>query len=356
MRPESLEFFKSLINAPGPSGFEESPRRVWRDYVAPFADSSFTGSNGSEVMTVKGKDPARSLLLMGHIDQIGLIVRYIDDDGFLFFAPIGGVDPDTVMSQVVRVLGPRGEIPGVVGKMAIHLQDAEERKNKLKLDDLWIDIGAKNRAEAEQWAPIGTPIIVGSGMVELLNGRVAARMDNRFGAFVVAEVLRRLKEKELEFFPTIHGAATVQEESSRNLTGAATVAWKVEPSAAIAVDVTHSVDIPGANKRRHGAVRMGSGPVISVGVSSNNRLTEDFRQACASAGLRVQIEAESGAHSTDADAMAWSRSGIPALSLGVPLRYMHNTVEMAELEDLEAVVDALEAFIVRIPESVDYTP
>lgn len=356
MRAQSLEFLKALINTPGPSGFEEAPRKVWREYVAPFADNMLTDSNGSEVATLKGRDPSRSLLLMGHIDQVGLIVRHIDDDGYLHFGAIGGVDPDTVMSQVVRVLGPREEIPGVVGKVAIHLQDVEERKNKLKLDDLWIDIGAKDRQEAELWAPVGTPIVIGSGLVELLNGRVAARIDNRFGAFVVAEVMRRLAEREEPFAPTLHAAATVQEESSRWFSGAAAVAWRLEPTAAIAVDVTHSVDIPGANKRRHGACRMGEGPVVSLGVSTNNRMTAAFRQACASAGLRVQVEAEAGTHGTDADAMGWSRSGVPTLSLGVPIRYMHNTVEMASLEDIEGAVEALEAFILRIPEGVDYTP
>lgn len=355
MDSESLDFFRKLVTAPGPSGFEEVARQVWREYVGPFADKVTTDTNGSEVATLEGREGGPSLLLMGHIDQIGLLVQYVDENGFLHFSPIGGVDPDTVISQVVRVLGPRGEVPGVVGKTAIHLQDKEARDRKVKLEDLWVDIGAKTKEEAELYAPIGTPMVVGGGMVELLNGRVAARMDNRFGAYVVGEVIRRLSERD-DIIPTIHAAATVQEESSRWFSGAAAVAWRLEPTAAIAIDVTHSIDVPGANKKRHGEVAMSSGPVLTVGVSSNNRLVAEIRQACATAGIRIQLGTETGNHGTDADAMGWIRSGIPTTSLGIPMRYMHNTVEMADLEDIDRVVDVLEAFITRMPADASYLP
>ncbi|MCC5875982.1 MAG: M20/M25/M40 family metallo-hydrolase [Candidatus Sumerlaeia bacterium] len=355
MRAESLEFFKNLITAPGPSGFEELPRKVWREYVGQYADAMVTDANGSEIATLKGHEGAPSILLMGHIDQIGLIVRYVDEHGYLHFSPIGGVDPDTAISQVVRVLGPRGEIPGVVGKLAIHLQDKDDREKKVKLDDLWVDIGATSKAEAELYAPVGTPMVIGGGVVELLNGRIAARMDNRFGAYVIAEVMRQLVELG-DLIPTVHAAATVQEESSRWFAGAAAVAWRLEPTAAIAVDVTHAIDIPGANKKKHGEVAMGNGAVLSVGVSSNNRLVNEISQCCASAGLRIQLNHETGYHGTDADAMGWSRNGVPTVSLGVPMRYMHNTVEMADLADIDSVVEALVAYISRVQTSASYLP
>jgi endoglucanase len=356
MKPDHFQFFRRLIDAPAPSGFEEAARAVWREVVAPHADELGTDVNGSEIATLRGAAGGPSVLLMGHIDQIGLLVRYIDDDGFLYVSPIGGVDPDTMISQVVRLVGPRGIVRGVVGKLAIHLQDQDARDKKLKIHDLWIDIGARNRQEAEQVAPVGTPAVIGEGVVELLNGRVAARMDNRFGAYVVARVLERLALRKGELVATVHGAATAQEESSRWFSGAAAVAYRLKPTLAIAVDVNHATDIPGAEKRRFGDKRMGAGPIVSVGVSSNNRLTDSLREAAAAAGIRIQIGIETGYHGTDADAMGWCRAGIATASVGIPMRYMHNTVEMAELADIEAVVDLLEAFVLRLRPGAEFTP
>ncbi|MCC6545548.1 M20/M25/M40 family metallo-hydrolase [Candidatus Sumerlaeota bacterium] len=356
MNNHSLSFFKKLAIVPGPSGFEDQARALWRAEVEPFCDSVETIAHGSEIATIRGKSQKTSFLLMGHIDQLGLIVRYINDDGFLYFAPIGGVDPDTLISRRVSVMGPKGEIPGIIGKIAFHLQDAEDRKKKLEMHDLWIDIGATSKKQAEEYAPIGTPVVIGEEYIELLNGRIASRIDNRFGAFVVAETLRRLAKKKADLFPTIHGAATVQEESSPGYTGAATVAYHLKPTAAIAVDVNHSVDIPGADKRRFGDARMGAGPIVTIGVASSNKLTDAVRAAAETAGIACQLEYENGRMGTDADAMSTIRSGIPTMSLGNPLRYMHNTVEMGQISDIEQVIDVLEAFILSVREDVTYTP
>ena len=356
MTPESLDFFRKLVTTPGPSGFEEPARALWRAEARKVSDTQQTIAHGSEIATLNGKSAKTSFLLMGHIDQLGLIVRYISDEGYLYFAPIGGVDPDTIISRRVRVFGPQGEIAGIIGKIAFHLQDAEDRKKKLEMHDLWIDIGAKNRAEAEEYAPIGTPVIIGEEYIELLNGRVASRIDNRFGAWVVLEVLRRLKAKKDRLFPTVHAAATVQEESSPGFTGATTVAYTLRPTAAIAVDVNHSMDIPGGDKRKFGDAKMGAGPIITVGVTSSNKLTAAVRKAATEAGIAYQLEHENGRMGTDADAMPTIRSGIPTMSIGNPLRYMHNTVEMAQLSDIVGVVDILEAFLLSISAEADFTP
>lgn len=356
MNADSLKFFRDLLSAPGVSGFEEAAAALWRNRVAPFSDSLHTDVNGSVTATLKGKSEKTSILLLGHIDQIGLIVRYIDENGFLYFAPVGGVDVDTLISQRVKVLGPRGHIPGVVGKVAIHLMDPEQRKKKVDIGDLWVDIGAKTKAEAEEYAPIGTPIMVGDEYIELLNGRFASRVDNRFGAFVISEVLRRLSEKKDRLFPTVHGAATVQEETSIGFTGAANVAYRVRPTAAIAVDVNHSMDIPGAEKKKFGDAAMGKGAILTIGVSTNKPLTRAIQKAAKDAGLTVQLEYDNGRNYTDADAMPGSRTGIAAAVIGNPLRYMHNTIEMAEMADIVAVIDVLEAFLLSIQKDVDYTP
>ncbi|HMX63189.1 MAG TPA: M20/M25/M40 family metallo-hydrolase [Candidatus Sumerlaeota bacterium] len=356
MSNHSLSFFKKLALVPGPSGFEEQARALWRAEVTPFCDSVETIAHGSEIATLRGKSKATSLLFMGHIDQLGLIVRYISDEGFLYFAPIGGVDPDTIISRRVRVLGPKGEIPGIIGKIAFHLQDGEERKKKLEMQDLWIDIGAVSKKEAEEYAPVGTPVVIGEEYIELLNGRVASRIDNRFGAFVVAELLRRLSKKRERLFATVHGAATVQEESSPSFTGATTVAYHLKPTAAIAVDVNHSMDIPGGDKRKFGDAKMGGGPIISIGVASSKKLIAAVRAAAEGAGIAYQVDYENGRMGTDADAMPVIRAGIPTMSIGNPLRYMHNTVEMGQISDILQVIDILEAFVLSIQEDVSYTP
>ncbi len=355
MESRALELLKKLVNTPGPSGFEEQARRVWVEAVRPYCDQHLTDVHGTEIATLRGKSQRTAIMLLGHIDQLGLIVRYIDEKGFLYFAPIGGVDVDTVISQPVRVMGPKGTIPGIVGKIAFHLQDPEDRKKKLQLHELWIDIGATSREEAQEYAPIGTPVAVGEGVTELLNGRIAGRIDNRFGAFVVAEVLRRLHGRREELFPTVHAVASVQEETSGRFTGASTAGYRLMPSAAIAVDVNHSMDIPGADKRRAGDAAMGKGAILTVGVSSSNKLAAAIRKAAEQAGMSIQLEYENGRHGTDADAMPVTRTGIPSVSLGNALRYMHNTVEMADLGDIEAVVDVLEAFLLSISQDVDYT-
>ncbi|CAN5206081.1 M42 family metallopeptidase [soil metagenome] len=355
---QSYEFFKALIAAPSPSGFEEEARRVWRNEVKTFADSHFTNMHGTEIATVKGRSEKTSLLLMGHIDEIGLIVRYISDDGFLYFAQVGGQDEEVFVSQQVRLLGPKGTIRGIIGKNALHLLDEEERRKKSKLHELFIDIGAKTKAEAEEHAPIGTPGVVGiPEVIELLNERVAGRcVDNKFGAFVCAEVLRNVAARKSELYPTIHAAATVQEETSPDFTGATTAAYRINPTAAIAVDVNHSIDVPSTDKRRFGDAAMGKGAILTIGVRSNNKLADAIKKAATGAGITMQYEYDNGRHGTDADAVTSIRSGIPTISIGNPLRYMHTTVEMTQLSDIQAVIDALVAFIMAIESETDFAP
>lgn len=352
----SENFLMDLIKAPSPSGFEELARKVWRDEIRHFSHEQFTDVHGSEIATIRGTSQKTSFLLMGHIDEIGLIVRYIDDTGLLYFAPVGGLEAANCVNQRVRLLTASGIVEGVIGKIAWHLLNESERaNNKYEYHDLWIDIGATTKAEAEGIAPIGTPGVVGGDVVRLRNGRFAARdVDNKFGAFVVAEVMRRLWATKDTLFPTIHGVACVQEETT--FTGSTAVGYRLDPTAAIAIDVNHSMDVPGHDKRRFGDAAMGKGAILTVGVKSNNRLVAAVKKAAADAGLTLQLEFENGRHGTDADPMATIRQGIPAISIGNPLRYMHSSVEVAQLSDIEAVVDVVEAFLRSVTAEVDYTP
>jgi endoglucanase len=239
--------------------------------------------------------------------------------------------------------------------MAPHLQDEDSRNRKMKLHELYVDIGAKSKEEAAAAAPIGTPGVVGGPRVPLLNGRLAARdFDNKFGAFVAAEVLRNVAKAKERLHPTVHAAATVQEETSRSFTGATTAAWRLEPTAAIAIDVNHSIDVPGLDKRRFGDAAMGKGAILTVGVKSSNRLCAAVRASALKHGHAIQLESENGNMGTDADAMPTVRAGVPTLSIGIPLRYMHNTVEMAEEADIQSVIDVLTSFLLDIDGDEDY--
>jgi endoglucanase len=349
-------FFSQLLETPSPSGFEEAARAVWRDYTQPIRHEQHTDVHGTEIATVRGKAERTSFLLLGHIDEIGLIIRYIDDAGFLYFEPVGGQDPEVIISQQVTLLGPGGLVRGVIGKVAPHMQDEEARNRKTKIFELYVDVGARTRDEAAALAPVGTAGTIGGGVLELTNGRFAARcIDNKYGAFVAAEVLHRLWEKRDVLFPTVHAAATVQEETSRAFTGATTAAYRVKPTAAIAVDVNHSLDVPGGDKRRFGDAAMGKGPVLTVGVKSSNRLARAIQAAAAQANIAIQLECENGYMGTDADAMPTIRAGVPTLSIGIPLRYMHNTIETAQWSDIDDTVRLLTAFLLGITEEQDFT-
>lgn len=346
---QSRDFLHRLLDAPSPSGFEEQARAIWRGETAAFSHRQLSDVHGTEIATIDGASKTTSFLLMGHIDEIGVIVRYIDESGMLFFEPVGGQDPDVLISQPVTLLGIEGPVPGIIGKMAPHLQDEDARAKKLKIYDLYIDIGATTKDEAAAAAPIGTAGVVGGPRVMLRNGRFAARdVDNKFGAFVAAEVLRNLWQQRDRLYPTVHAAATVQEETSRLFTGATTAAYRLEPTAAIAIDVNHSIDVPGLDKRRFGDAAMGKGAILTVGVKSSNKLAGAVRSAAERHALRFQLESENGNMGTDADAMPTIRAGIPTISIGIPLRYMHNTVEMADESDIQGVIDILTAFLLDI--------
>lgn len=355
---KNYDFFRQLLDTPSPSGFEEAVQALWRREVSAFADDIRTNRQGSVIATVRGKSDKTRFLLLGHADEIGLIVTHIDDNGYLFFNRIGGIDTATLINQVVRILGPKGMIRGVIGKIAIHLQTPEQRESK-KVDypDLWIDIGAKSKAEAEEYAPVGTPMIFGGDTIELLNGRIAARdVDNKFGCFVVAEVLRRAAEakKAGKLFATVIAASTVQEETGA--WGARQVTREVNPSAAIAVDVSHATDIPSAQHTRWGKYELGGGPIVNFGVRSNKKLVNGILAAGAAAGLTVRREAEGGSHGTDADPSAELHDGVPVATVSNALRYMHTSVEVADLKEIEQVIDLITAYVLGVETDLDFTP
>ncbi len=341
MRDASYEFLKRLLQTPGPSGNEGVVASVWREQAQEFAEV-WGDRMGNSFATLNGGGSPR-VMLAGHIDEIGLMVTHIDESGLLHFSGVGGWDPQVLVGQRVLLQTKEGEVPGVIGKKAIHVMEADERKKVSEIKSLWIDIGAKDCDEAKERVRIGDVAVVDQGIVELPNGRIASRsLDNRMGAFVVQEALRLLSEED-GLAAEVVAVASVQEEIG--LYGVRGAAFGLDPDAAIAVDVTHATDAPGIPKNEHGDHSLGSGPVIKRATNLSPIVSEGLISAAESEGISYTLEADSRSTSTDADAIQFTRAGIATGLVSVPNRYMHSPNEMVDLEDIKACARLIAAYV-----------
>jgi len=352
--PESLAFLKTLLDTPGPSSFEAAPARAWRAEAQRFADSVSADVAGNSFATLDSKASLR-LMFAGHIDEIGIMVTHVDDEGYLSFDGIGGWDQQVFVGQRVVLLGRSGRVTGVVGKKAIHLMDKEERDKVSKVEDLWIDIGAIDRAEAESRIRIGDPGVLAAGVIEFPNGRLVSRsIDNRIGAFVVLEALRLLATDRPR--ASVSAVATTREEIAATGGGARSSASRLEPDVAIVVDVTHATDYPGVDKRKHGDYRLGSGPTISRGASVSEIVFELLIETAESEGIPYRIEAASRDTHTDAEAIFNAHRGVATGLVSVPNRYMHSPNEMVALDDLARTARLLAAFARKLGPDTSFIP
>lgn len=354
MTPDSLAFLKSLLDTPGPSSFEAAPARVWRKEAESLADEVRADVGGNSRATLNPGGRPR-VMLAGHIDEIGVMVTHIDDDGYLSFDTIGGWDHQVFVGQRVRLLGREGPVTGVVGKKAIHIMDKDDREKVSKVEDLWIDVGAASRAEAERRLRIGDPGVLAAGVLEFPNGRLVSRsIDNRIGAFVVLEALRLLAGTRPA--ASVSAVATTREEIAATGGGARSSAVALEPDVAIVVDVTHATDYPGVDKRRHGDYRLGGGPVLSRGASVSELVFELLATTAEAEGIPYSIEAASRDTHTDAEAIFNAHRGVATALVSVPNRYMHSPNEMVALEDLDRTARLLAAFARRLTPDTDFVP
>lgn len=352
MNTEALDFLKRLLATPGPSGDEAAAARVWREYAGGFADRVWGDVRGSSYATLEAGAPR--VLLAGHIDEIGIMITHIDDDGFLWFAGVGGWDAQVLIGQRVRLLGRQGDVIGVIGRRPIHLIKPDERERAAKIDDLWIDIGVSSRAEARERVRVGSVGVLDGPIYDLPNRRLVSRgLDDRVGAFVVIEALRLLAADRPQ--ATVAAVATSQEEVG-DFVGARTAAYSFEPHAAIAVDVTHATDQPDSNKKRHGDVRLGGGPVIERGSTNSPVVFEMLLDIAEREGIPYQVGASPSYTGTDADAIHVSRAGVAAAVVSVPNRYMHSPNEMIQLSDVEHSARLIAAFVRGIAEDTDFVP
>lgn len=332
------DLLDKLLRAGAPSGYEGPAAEIWRE-AASFAELSFDGI-GSSIARVGDASPL--LAVVGHIDEIGLIITHIDEKGFLWFAPVGGWDPQILVGQRVEVRGRDGLVPGVAGRKPIHLLEADQRKKVVELKGMHIDIGAADREEAEGLVRVGDPVVIATEPTPIAGDRLVSKaMDNRLGAYVALESLRRCAEGDGPG-GSFAAVASVQEEIG--LFGARTAAFEIRPDIAIAVDVTHATDAPGVDEKEIGSHPFGSGPAIGRGSTLSPQVFELLVETAEAEGIDYTISASGRGTSTDADVLQISRSGIPTGVISIPLRYMHSPVEMVDLRDVEATVELLAAF------------
>jgi putative aminopeptidase FrvX len=354
MTPESVGFLKLLLDTAGPSSFEAAPARVWRAEAKKFAQSVHADVAGNSLATLNGSQRPR-LMLAGHIDEIGVMVTHIDDDGFLSFDTIGGWDHQVFVGQRVVLLSRQGQVTGVVGKKAIHIMEREEREKVSKVEDLWIDIGAASRTEAAARVRIGDPGVLAAGVLEFPNGRLVSRsIDNRIGAFVVLEALRILSPNPPA--ASVTAVATTREEIAATGGGARSSAHQLEPDVAIVIDVTHATDYPGIEKRRHGDYRLGGGPVLCRGASVSELVFDLLVETAEAEQIPHSIEAASRDTHTDAEAIFNAHRGVATALVSVPNRYMHSPNEMVALEDLDRTARLLAAFAQRLSPETSFVP
>ncbi|MDQ6606613.1 MAG: M42 family metallopeptidase, partial [Actinomycetota bacterium] len=337
------KLLQQLITAPAPSGHESGAARVWREGCAEFAEvkGDKVGSSSARVSArAPGDGPV--LAIVGHIDEIGLHVTHIDDDGYLHFGNIGGWDSIVLVSQRVSVTTRAGQVPGVIGRKPIHLLKEEERKQAPELKDLVIDIGAKDGDEAKSRVRIGDFAVIDASPLEFPNDRLVSRsLDNRVGCYVAAEAARLVAEAGGAPGDVV-ALAVAQEEIS--FAGSRTSAYALRPDLAIAVDVTFATDQPGVELGQITKHTLGSGPVIAFGSTLHPRVTELLHDSAEAAEIPFTVESLGRGTGTDADALHLTREGIPTGLVSVPLRYMHSPVETVSLDDVDAAARVIAAF------------
>jgi endoglucanase len=354
MRPESLEFLKEIVNVPSPSGYEERAAEVYRAYTGQFADKITTDYHGN-VAAILNPDAEMKIMLAGHMDEIGFIIHYINEDGLIYFSGIGGHDSVIPVGQRVWVHG-KERVPGVIGRKAIHLLQDEERKKKPEIKDLWIDIGATSKAEVEELIQLGDVVTYQYEFQMLRGDRATARgFDNKMGSFIVAEALRLLKEDGgLDPGVGVYAVATVQEEIG--LRGARTASFSINPQSGLAVDVNHAIDYPGVSKTHHGTLDIGKGPSVMRGANSNPIVFKMISEAGKEDGIPYQVDVAPAGTGTDGNAMQISRGGMAVGILGVALRYMHTPCEMLSLTDVADCARLMAAYCRRVKPDTDFTP
>lgn len=354
MNPESKEFLKKLLIQSGVSGFEEHTQNEWVKRTRQYADKITIDVMGNAI-GILNPELDYKIMLAGHCDEIGLILTYISDDGFLYFDTIGGIDRAVVCGSHVDILTENGKVRGVIGKKAIHLETITERGKVPKIKDLYIDIGAKDKKDAKKIVEVGDPVTFIANYTELLNGIFTSKAcDDRVGAFVVSEVIKILSKKKKQLKVGVYATATVQEEVG--LRGATTSSFDINPNVGFAIDVGWSSDTPDANKKELGEVDLGKGGILHPGPANNRILYDLVKSVGKSRKIPIQIQSSGYPGGTDTAAIQLSRAGVATVLISIPNRYMHTTVETCAYIDLENTAKLIAATILKIKPGMSFIP
>lgn len=352
MHEPSLNFLKNLLMTPSPSGYEKAIQDVVRAWAAPLADEVRTDRHGNVIAVLNPQGSPR-IMLAGHCDQLGLMVEYIDDTGFLYVQPIGGWDMQILLGQNLVVWTKSGPVPAVVSRKAPHMLTPDERKKVPEYTDIWVDLGAKDKKDAEEIVCLGDVLTVDLGWRDLRNGLFTSPgLDDKVGVWAVMETLRLLHGKPLQ--AAVYCVSTVQEEIG--LRGATTSAYGIHPEVGIAVDVCHATDTPGNDKKLVGDTRVGAGPVVFRGPNINPHVHDRLVAGAKSREIAVQVRGVPKATGTDANAIQLARDGVATGLIGIPNRYMHSPVEVISLEDLDRAARLLAEFCSSVTADANWIP
>lgn len=338
MEQQSLDFLVELIKTPSPSGDEIAIQKKWMAYVKTFAEKIETDYSGSVIAILNPEAPFK-VMLAGHCDEIAFMITHIDDKGLVYVTKSGGINPKLALGMRVKILGEKETLHGVVGVKAEHQGGS---KGEVKPEDLYIDTGANSKEELEGKIQVGDYIIYDMDSTMLMNNRMVGRgMDNRTGAFIVAEVLKRLSEESLNV--GVYGVSTVNEETTMG--GAYFAACHIKPTLGIACDVTFATDYPGLEPKKDGDVKLGGGPVLTKGSQVNYKINNLLKSVAKENDISLQYEVAPRSTGTDADKIRFSGNGVPVALVSLPLRYMHSPSEVVSLDDIESEIQLLVAFI-----------
>ncbi|MFT3787422.1 MAG: M42 family metallopeptidase [Tepidisphaeraceae bacterium] len=354
MNKDSFDFLRRIEETPSVSGYEAPVAKLVRDRMKKWADHIETDVHGNVIIGANTKKGGPRVMLAGHMDQIGVMVHYISDDGFCYFKAVGGIDPSVMPGLRITIHGKNGPVPAVIGRKPVHLMKENERGAKVELTELWLDIGAANKEEALKKVAIGDVGTFSLGVQMLGEDLITSPgLDNKVGTFVVMEALRIAAEsKKLKC--ALYAVATVQEEIG--LRGARTSCYGIDPLVGIAVDVTHGTDNPGADKKLAGDIKLGKGAVIERGPNINHKLYDLFVETAQQKKIAHQLAAAPGATGTDANAIQISRAGVATGLIGIPNRYMHTPVEVCSLADLEACAELMAQTVLKIDGKTSFVP
>lgn len=351
MEEKNLKFFRDLVEAHSPSGFEAPAQKVARVFMAPYADEITSDINGNLIALKRGSGDLK-VMVVGHADEIGFLVNHIDESGYLYLKPLGGFDVNLLPGLRLDIHHGDEIVRGIIGRKPVHMMRGEEGGGKLKMEELWVDIGAKDKEDALKRVSIGDTVTYHSDFEMLSDDLIVSKAtDNKAGVYVAARVMQELSAKKQKV--NYYAVCSVGEETT--MKGAGTSAFQIKPDIAIAVDVTFSSDIPGSDKRIHGDVSLGKGPTLTIGAALHPTIKELLEKAAKVNDLPYQMEIAPGRTGTDADAIHGLGPGVATAVISIPNRYMHSPNEVISLSDLENAVKIIAAFISDLDDKIDLT-